>query len=205
MDEGRERLERFVAYGHGDLLEHTPVTKAHVSEGGMTLGDLCAAAIDWSDNTAGNLVLSVIGGPAGFTAFARSIGDRVTRLDRDEPDLNASLPGDERDTTTPSAMSDDLRTALLGDLLSADSRRRLEAWMIADKVGDKRLRAGLPRSWTIGDKTGSGDNGTNTIAILHPPGRLPLVASVYYTESDKPMDARNAIHREIGELLAATF
>ncbi len=182
------------------------MTKAHVSEGGMTLGDLCAAAIEWSDNTAGNLVLSVIGGPAGFTAFARSIGDRVTRLDRDEPDLNASLPGDGRDTTTPSAMADDLRTALLGDLLSADSRRRLEAWMIADKVGDKRLRAGPPRSWTIGDKTGSGDNGTaNTIAILHPPGHLPLVASVYYTESDKPMDARNAIHREIGELLAATF
>jgi beta-lactamase class A len=206
VDDGAERLDRVVAYGPGDLLEYAPVTKAHVAEGGMTLADLCAAAIDWSDNTAADLVLAAIGGPAGFTQFARSLGDSVTRLDRNEPGLNEATPGDERDTTSPRAMADDMRRVLLDDVLSEASRRRLEAWLIDDKVGDKRLRAGLPPGWRIGDKTGSGDHGTaNTIAIIRPPERAPIIATVYLTESSAPMDARNAIHKEIGALIAETF
>ena len=102
VDEGAERLDRKIAYGPSDLLDYAPIAKAHVADGGMTLADLCAAAIDWSDNTAANLILEVIGGPAGFTQFVRSLGDSVTRLDRNEPGLNAATPGDERDTTTPS-------------------------------------------------------------------------------------------------------
>jgi beta-lactamase class A len=206
VDEGAERLDRIIAYGPSDLLEYAPIAKAHVAEGGMTVGDLCAAAIDWSDNTAANLVLQSIGGPPGFTAFARSLGDTVTRLDRNEPTLNESLPGDERDTTSPAAMAADMQKVLLGDALSEASRRRLQTWLINDKVGDKRLRAGLPSSWRIGDKTGSGDHGsTNTIAILWPPERAPIIAAVYYTASSASMDARNAIHKELGALIAETF
>jgi beta-lactamase class A len=206
VDDGAERLDRVIAYGPGDLLEYAPITKAHVAEGGMTLADLCAAAIDWSDNTAANLVLAAIGGPGGFTQFARSLGDSMTRLDRNEPGLNAATPGDERDTTSPRAMAEDMRQVLLGDVLSQASRRRLEAWLIDDKVGDKRLRAGLPPGWRIGDKTGSGDHGTaNTIAIIRPPEWAPIIAAVYYTESSAPMDVRNAIHQEIGALIADTF
>ena len=206
VDEGAERLDRKIAYGPSDLLDYAPIAKAHVADGGLTLGDLCAAAIDWSDNTAANLILEVIGGPAGFTQFARSLGDSETRLDRNEPSLNAATPGDERDTTTPRAMAQDMRQVLLGDLLSEASRRRLEGWLIDDMVGDKRLRAGLPSSWRIGDKTGSGDHGTaNTIAILWPPNRQPIIATVCYTASAAPMDARNAIHKEIGALIAETF
>ena len=206
VDEGAERLDRRIAYGPSDLLDYAPVAKAHVAEGGMTLADLCAAAIDWSDNTAANLVLQAIGGPAGFTQFARSLGDNVTRLDRNEPTLNEAAPGDERDTTSPAAMAEDMRKVLLGDVLSDSSRRQLQTWLINDKVGDKRLRAGLPSSWRIGDKTGSGDRGsTNTIAILWPPERAPIIATVYYTELSAPMDARNAIHKEVGALIAETF
>jgi beta-lactamase class A len=206
VDEGKERLDRVIPYGPGDLLEYAPVTKAHVADGGMTLGSLCAAAIDWSDNTAANLVLDAIGGPLGFTAFVRSTGDSVTRLDRNEPTLNTSIPGDERDTTTPQAMAEGAQKVLLGNDLSEAPRAQLEAWLISDKVGDKRLRAGLPPSWGIGDKTGSGDHGTaNVVAILRPPGRAPLIAAVYYTESDASMDARNAIHKEIGGIIAETF
>jgi beta-lactamase class A len=206
VDEGAERLDRTIAYGPSDLLDYAPVAKAHVAQGGMTLGNLCAAAIDWSDNTAANLILQAIGGPAGFTQFARSLGDNVTRLDRNEPGLNAATPGDERDTASPRAMADDMGQVLLGDALSEGSRRQLEAWLIDDKVGDKRLRAGLPPSWRIGDKTGSGDHGTaNTIAIIRPRERAPIIAAIYYTESSAPMDARNAIHKEIGGLIAQTF
>ena len=206
VDDGAERLDRTIAYRPNDLLEYAPIAKAHVAEGGMTLADLCAAAIDWSDNTAANLVLQAIDGPPGFTQFARSLGDKVTRLDRNEPTLNEATPGDERDTTSPRAMATDMQKVLLGDALSDQSRRQLEAWLIDDKVGDKRVRAGLPHSWRIGDKTGSGDHGTaNTIAIIRPPDQAPILAAVYYTESSAPMDARNAIHKEIGSLIAETF
>jgi beta-lactamase class A len=206
VDEGAERLDRRISYGPSDLLEYAPIAKAHVAEGAMTLADLCAAAIDWSDNTAANLVLQAVGGPAGFTLFARSLDDRVTRLDRNEPSLNEATPGDPRDTTSPRAMAEDMQKVLLGDVLSDASRRQLQTWLIGDKVGDKRLRAGLPPSWRIGDKTGSGERGsTNTIAIIWPPERAPIIATVYYTESSAPMDARNAIHKDIGGLIAETF
>jgi beta-lactamase class A len=206
VDEGAERLDRTIAFGPSDLLDYAPIAKAHAAEGAMTLGDLCAAAIDWSDNTAANLVLQAIGGPAGFTQFARSLGDNVTRLDRNEPSLNEATPGDPRDTTSPRATAEDMQKVLLGDALSDASRRQLQTWLIGDKVGDKRLRAGLPSSWRIGDKTGSGERGsTNTIAIIWPPERAPIIATAYYTESSAPMDARNAIHKEIGVLVAETF
>ena len=206
VDEEKESLDRTIAYGPADLLEYAPVTKAHVGEGGMRLGDVCAAAINWSDNTAANLILLVIGGPEGFTRFARSLGDEATRLDRNEPSVNMATPGDARDTTTPLAMARDLQAVLTGGVLSGASRRQLEAWLIADKVGDKRLRAGLPPSWGVGDKTGSGDHGTaNVIGILRSPGRAPLLAGVYYTESEASMDARNAVHKQVGEIIAETF
>jgi beta-lactamase class A len=206
VDDGAERLDRVIAYTAADLLDYAPVAKAHVAQGGMSVADLCAAAIAWSDNTAGNLVLQSIGGPTGFTRFARSLGDSVTRLDRIEPALNASTPGDERDTTSPRAMLSDMRAVLTGSALSQASRQQLESWLVDDKVGDKRLRAGLPASWRVGDKTGSGDNGSaNTIAILRPPGRAPLLAAVYFTGSTASIDARNAVHKEIGALIAETF
>jgi beta-lactamase class A len=206
VDEGAERLDRTIALGAGDLLEYAPIAKAHAAQGSMTLAEACAAAIDWSDNTAANMILQAIGGPAGYTQFARALGDKVTRLDRNEPGLNAATPQDERDTTSPRAMAEDMGQVLLGDTLSEASRRQLEAWLIDDKVGDKRLRAGLPPSWGVGDKTGTGDFGTaNTIAIIRPPERAPIIAAVYYTESSAPADTRNAIHKEIGALIAGTF
>ena len=206
VDDGAERLDRTIAYGPSALLEYAPIAKAHVAEGGMTVADLCAAAIDWSDNTAANLVLQTIGGPGGFTAFARSLGDEVTRLDRNEPTLNEATPGDPRDATSPRAMAASMQKVLVGDALSESSRRQLQAWLVGDKVGDKRLRAGLPTSWRIGDKTGTGERGsTNAVAIIWPPGRAPLIATVYYTESSASVDARNAVHKEIGALIAETF
>jgi beta-lactamase class A len=206
VDEGRDELRRFVPYGEADLLDYAPTAKAHLADGGMSLGDLCAAAIDYSDNTAGNLILATVGGPDGFTAFVRSLGDSVTRLDRNEPTLNTAIPGDPRDTTSPLAMANNLKAVLLGDALSEKSRRQLEAWMVANTTGGKRLRAGLPKTWGIADKTGSGDHGTaNTIAILRPPGRSPLIAAVYCTEGPDSMDARSAVHQNVAEIVAATF
>jgi beta-lactamase class A len=203
VDAGADRLDRSIAYSQADMLAYAPIAKAHLAEGAMSLAEICAAAIQWSDNTAANLLLRAVGGPPGVTAFARSLGDSVTRLDRDEPTLNTAIPGDPRDTTSPAAMAADLRALILGDALSPVSRRQLEAWMAGDKVADKRLRAGLPADWGIADKTGTGDHGVaNTIAILRPPARPPLFVAVYFAESDRTLDERDAVHRDVARVIA---
>lgn len=173
----------------------------------MRLGDLCAAAVQWSDNTAGNLLLDQIGGPDGFTRYLRSIGDKVTRLDRNEPTLNTAIPGDPRDTTTPAAMARTLETLLSKGALTPASTRQLEDWMIGDKVGDARLRAGLPAGWAIGDKTGTGANGAaNTIGFVRPPQRATLFAAVYYVKGrDAPMKELNAVHADVARVIVDAF
>jgi beta-lactamase class A len=134
VEQGKESLNRTIAYGPADLLEYAPVTKAHVGQGGMRLDDLCAAAVDWSDNTAANLILSVIGGPEGFTRFARSLGDETTRLDRDEPSLNTAIPGDDRDTTTGASGRSRSSSALFAAIRASNSS------MLVDNTGGSGSR-----------------------------------------------------------------
>ena len=206
IDEKQDQLNRLVPYTATDLLEYAPVTREHVEEGGMTLSALCAAALNYSDNTAANLLVKAIGGPAALTRYARALGDEETRLDRLEPDLNSALPGDERDTTTPAAMLGNLRTLLLGDALSPASRVQLEAWLAENKTGGKMIRAGLPNDWRVGDKTGRGSEGaTNDIAILCPPGRAPILLAVYSVGSTASPAARCAAVAEVACLMAEIF
>jgi len=202
VDDGQEKLDRFISYGAKDILEYAPVTKAHLKDGGMTLGALCAATIEQSDNTAGNLLLDVIGGPKALTNFARAIGDGRTRLDRKEPELNSAIPGDERDTTTPAAMCADLQRLLLGNVLSESSRHQLEDWLQHNETGALMIRAGVPKTWTVGDKTGRGANeATNDVAIVRPPGRAPILVAVYSIGSTSSADDRSAIVAEAARVV----
>jgi beta-lactamase class A len=203
VDEKKERLERFVPYNAKDILEYAPVTKEHLNEGGMTLGALCEAAIEQSDNTAGNLLLNAIGGPAGLTNFVRALGDPVTRLDRIEPELNSAIPGDERDTTTPAAISSDMQRLLLGDALSEASRRKLDDWLQRNETGGSMIRAGVPKTWSVGDKTGRGANGaTNDIAIMRPPSRAPILLAIYSVGSTATPDDRAAAIAAVAKVVA---
>lgn len=202
VDDGQQKLDRFVSYGAKDILEYAPVTKAHLKDGGMTLGALCAAAIEQSDNTAGNLLLDAIGGPAGLTNFVRSIGDEMTRLDRKEPELNSAIPGDERDTTTPAAICANMQKLLLGDGLSESSRHQLEDWLQHNETGALMIRAGVPKTWIVEDKTGRGANGaTNDVAIIRPPGRAPIVIAVYSIGSTSSADDRAAAVAEAARVI----
>jgi len=197
VDGGQQELDRFVSYDAKDILEYAPITKAHLKDGGMTLGALCAAAIEQSDNTAGNLLLDTIGGPTGLTNFARSIGDETTRLDRKEPELNSASPGDERDTTTPAAMCADMQRLLLGKLLSGSSRQQLEDWLRQNETGSQMIRAGVPKTWTVGDKTGRCGNGaTNDVAIIRPPASAPILVAIYSMGSASSTEDRTAIVAE---------
>lgn len=206
VDRGEERLDRVVPYGPADLLDYAPVTRAHLAKGGLSLDALCAAAIELSDNVAANLILRQIGGPPAATAFARSLGDARTRLDRTEPTLNTAEPGDPRDTTTPAAMAANARALLLGQALRPASRRRLKAWMIACKTGGSRLRAGFPESWPVADKTGTGDRGTaNDVAVAWTP-KGPIVVASYLTGAVAATPAaRDAVHAQVARMVVDRF
>ncbi len=203
VDAGAERLSRRVFFTAADLVANSPITQTHV-QSGMTLAELCAAAVDYSDNTAGNMLLAQIGGPAGLTAFARSIEDPETRLDRTETTLNEALAGDPRDTTTPEAMRADLAALALGPVLSPASRQHLVAWLTSNTTGGSRLRRGFPAEWRVGDKTGTGDNGSaNDIAVAWPPNRAPVLVAVYLTGTPVSPDRRNQAIADVGRLVAS--
>ncbi len=201
VDRGEERLDRLVRFGSAEVLSHSPATKAHADADGMTLAAICEAAVTLSDNTAANLMFAAVGGPAGVTAFLRATGDQVTRLDRTEPTLNEARPSDPRDTTTPFAIVATLQRLVLGDALQQASRSHLTSWLVAGRTGSTRLRAGVPASWRVGEKTGTNDIGTaNDIGILWPPGRAPLVVAAFVTASTAAQEAQDAAIAAVARL-----
>lgn len=204
VDQKQEDLSRRIVYSAEQLVSYSPTTELHVGGQGLSVGSLCEAALTLSDNTAANLLLDSMGGPEALTAWLRSIGDTQTRLDRREPELNENRPGDPRDTTTPVAMLQTLNTLVLGDHLTLPSRDQLTAWLVNNQTGDKKLRAGLPASWRVGDKTGSGaSNASNDVAVIWPGERPPILVTAYYTGSKASGDQINALMADIGRLAAA--
>jgi beta-lactamase class A len=203
IDGGHEQLTRRIKFTAADVVAYSPVTEKHVGAAGMSVTQLCAAALTRSDNTAANLLLAALGGPAALTSYARSIGDGTTRLDRIEPDLNEATPDDPRDTTTPDAMLTNIWALAVGNVLKEASCARMAAWLVDNKTGDARLRAGLPKAWRVGDKTGSGEHGsTNDVAIIWPPHRKPVIVSVYLTNTTATAEQCNATLAAIGRAVA---
>lgn len=203
IDRHEEKVGRALAIPPKPLIGNSPLTEPHAG-GTMTVAELCEAALIRSDNTAANLLLETIGGPSGVTKFCRSIGDEVTRLDRTETSLNEAKPSDPRDTTTPSAMADDLNKILLGDVLSPAARGQLTVWMQSNQTGLDKLRAGVPKAWRVADKTGSnGETTTNDIAVIWPTGRKPVIVAAYITECPGPESKRASMLRAVGDLVIA--
>ena len=203
VDETRLALNQAIAFGPDDMIDYSPVTSRHVQQGQMSVEELARAAVVTSDNTAANLLLARVGGPAGLTSFLRAHGDEVSRLDRNEPTLNTNLPGDPRDTTSPRAMAATLQTLLTTRALSPASRERITEWMCSCETGRDRLRAGLPPPWRAGDKTGSGDHGAaNDVVIAWPPRRGPIFVAAYMSDCTSPLPVLNRAHAELGRLVA---
>lgn len=200
--QGALDADRKIPVAASDLVTYSPVLETRVGAD-ITLAEACDAMMTVSDNGAANIVLDALGGPAGLTAFMWEIGDRETRLDRRETALNAADPGDPRDTTTPRAAASSLRALILGEALPPEARHRLEEWMVGNAVGGPLLRAGLPSDWRVADRTGAGGHGSRAvIAVLWPPMRDPIVAAVFMTGRDLPMETRNAAIAEIGAAIA---
>ncbi len=186
-------LTKRLPIAESDLVSYSPIT-AKQSNNGMSVAALCAAALQYSDNTAANLLLKQVGGPAALTAFARTIGDPDFRLDRWETVLNSAIPDDPRDTTSPRAMGRSLQRLMLskgrGQPLAGPQQTQLIDWLKGNTTGTARIRAGVPGDWQVADKTGSGDFGTaNDVAIVWPPGRAPLIVAIYSTQLVKEAKA----------------
>ncbi|WP_052285740.1 CTX-M family extended-spectrum class A beta-lactamase [Kluyvera genomosp. 1] len=186
-------LNKRVKINKSDLTNYNPIAEKHVG-GSMSLSELSAAALQYSDNVAMNKLIEQLGGPDGVTAFARQVGDETFRLDRTEPTLNTAIPGDPRDTTTPLAMAQTLRNLTLGKALGDTQRAQLVTWMKGNTTGAASIQAGLPASWVVGDKTGSGDYGTtNDIAVIWPKDRAPLVLVTYFTQTQPKAESRRDV------------
>jgi beta-lactamase class A len=205
VDKKALTLEHELAISAEDVLPTSPDVEAKLKTGAtsMSVRDLCAAIVVSSDNAAANILLKGIGGPSAFTTFMRSIGDEKTRLDRTELDLNANLPGDPRDTTTPRAMVDSMLRVFTQDVVTMRSRALLIDWMMRSRTGLDRVRAGIPPGWQVGDKTGTGMSGAvNDLALAWPPERRPILIAVYMSESKLPVKDLAAAHAAIGRLVA---
>lgn len=205
VDRGQESLERRISYAKSDLVTWSPVTERFAGTAeGMSLADLCEATLTTSDNSAANFILDSYGGPAALTRFARELGDDTTRLDRRETKLNTGTAAALLDTTTPRAMALTMQKLLLGSALSVASRERLQQWLVGNTTGDKRLRAGLPPGWRVGDKTGTNQTDANDIGIAWPAnGRAPLIITAYLAESTASGAVKEATLAGVARLAAS--
>ena len=207
IDAGKDSLDRAIAVAQTDIVSNSPVSETRVGRT-ATVGDLSEAAVIYSDNTAANLLLPAVDGPPGLTAFLRRIGDTVTRLDRYETMMSEARPGDPRDTTSPDAVTATWERLLLGNVLSAASRDQLTRWLVANTTGDTRLRAGLPKGWIVGDKTGTGGHGTvNDIAIVWPTraAQGPVIIAILITGSTAAPIVTYKAHADLAAAIAASL
>lgn len=204
VDRGEEQLGRRIFFTERDLVKPFKATRPYLANG-MTIEQLCEAAAVVSDSTAANLLLASFGGPGALTAYLRSLGDVVTRLDKVELDLNVVKPGETHDTTSPRAMANTLQRVILGDALSSSSRGRLTNWMTESKdAAARRLRVGLPEGWRIANKPGTWDGiSTNDIGVIFPPGRDPIVVAAYLGEAPASTKEQEAILADVARIVAA--
>lgn len=195
-------MQRRIHYTQSELVTYSPITENYV-ETGMTVTDICDAVMRYSDNTAANLLMKIVGGPSALTAFARSIGDIAFELSRWETELNTAIPGDQRDTSTPHAMGYSLQRLALGNILGTQERKQLQDWLLSNTTGAYCIQAGVPANWKVGDKTGSGDYGTrNDIAVIWPAERPPIILTVYTTQHQQHAEKRNDVIASAAKIVA---
>ncbi len=206
VDEASENLTRKMMIRRSDLLVYAPVTSHHVDDRGMSVADLIEAAVELSDNTAANLLLKTQGGPEGLNKYLQSIGDFSTHLDRTEPLVNTPVDGKDLDSTTPKSMAETIQKLIFSKSLKPPSRELLIKWLLGNKTGKPRLKAGLPPTWKIADKTGTGDNGaTHDVGILFPPDGQPIVIAAFISDSKKTRAELEMVLSKIGMNVSSEF
>ncbi|MCK0472325.1 class A beta-lactamase [Halalkalibacter sp. APA_J-10(15)] len=198
-------LEEVRTFTNEDIVTYSPITEDFVNKG-MSLGEIAEAAIQYSDNTAGNLLFEELGGPDGFEKALRESGDTITKADRIEPDLNEAIPGDSRDTSTPKALATTLEVFGISEYLPADKQEIFTNWLKGNTTGDSLIRAGVPEGWEVGDKTGAGGYGTrNDIAIVWPPNREPIIIAIMSSRTEENASFNDELIAKATKVIAQAF
>ena len=197
-----DELRKIKHYKDEDILSYAPITKNHVADG-MTWEEICQAALRVSDNTAANLILEEIGGINAFRKFLRRIGDNVTFPVRDEPELNFFAPDDIRDTSTPRQMALNLKKYILGNELSYKKKNLLIDWMSNNSITDTLIKAGVPKNFSVTDKSGSGANYAtrNDIAVIYPPNHKPVVIAIMTRSKNVDAQFDDALIADITKII----
>ena len=197
-----DELDERRTYSAEEILLHSPITQAHIDDG-MTVAEICEAALRVSDNTAANLVIEELGGVDAFRESLRAIGDDVTKPARLELDLNAFTPGNTDDTSTPRQLANDLKFYLLGDVLDEEKKSLLATWLSDNAITDKLIKAGVPKDWKVLDKSGAGiDYGTrNDIAVVYPPNRKPIVIAIMTRRNEANALFDDALIAEVAKMI----
>jgi beta-lactamase class A len=205
IDQGSLQPEHMLRFDPAKLLGASRATEKH-PDGRISVIEACEGAVSVSDNTAANALLELIGGPPVVTGYFRSLGDKVSRLDRIEMELNSNMEGDVRDTTSPNAMLHNLGAIVLGDTLQQASSNLLTEWMLHEQNGTGRTRAGLPTDWRVANKPGTSANGAvNDIAVAWPPDRKPMVMAIYTNAPNAKTAASEGAIAELAALAKREF
>lgn len=200
-----DELKQVVQYTQEDVLSYAPITKDNVDKG-MTIEELCEAAVRYSDNTATNLLFDHIGGPSGFKSALNKLGDGVTQPSCIEPELNEGIPGDIRDTSTPRQLSTDLKAYTTENILTEEKKKILIDWMTGNATGDKLIRAGAPKDWIVADKSGTGPYGRkNDIAIVMPPNKKPIIIAILSTHDTKEAKYDDELIAQASKIVLDSF
>lgn len=198
-------LETPLRFTRADLPPYAPELERRAAEGisEISAGDAARASVILSDNGTANLLLRLLGGPQSLTRIWRGWGDPATRLDRYEPDLNENRLGDVRDTTTPQAIAVLTSRLSYGSILKPEGRMLLHGWMAETRTGLKRIRAGVPTGWQVGDKTGTCRTAYNDVATLKAPSGRSYVLSVYLDRPTLEAQANEAIIADAAQIALA--
>jgi beta-lactamase class A len=198
-------LEEIRTFTNEDIVTYSPITEDFVNKG-MSLGKIAEAAMQYSDNTAGNLLFEELGGPDGFEKALRESGDTITMADRIEPDLNEAIPGDSQDTSTPKALATTLEVFGISEYLPADKQEIFTNWLKGNTTGDSLIRAGVPEGWEVGDKSGAGGYGTrNDIAIVWPPNREPIIIAIMSSRNEENASFNDELIAKATKVIAQAF
>ncbi|WP_375091366.1 class A beta-lactamase (plasmid) [Peribacillus sp. RS7] len=198
-------LEEIRTFTNEDIVTYSPITEDFVNKG-MSLGKIAEAAMQYSDNTAGNLLFEELGGPDGFEKALRESGDTITMVDRIEPDLNGAIPGESRDTSTPKALATTLEVFGISEYLPTDKQEIFTNWLKGNTTGDSLIRAGVPESWEVGDKSGAGGYGTrNDIAIVWPPNREPIIIAIMSSRNEEKASFNDELIAKAAKVIAQAY
>lgn len=208
VDAGLISLDQWVEVTEGDVPLYSPILDhRHFSYPGVKLNvkNLIRLMVEYSDNTASDLILKLSGGTKSVNDFLKTFG-LADKIKIDTSTAESFLLTDEdsilKDRGTPEAMANLLIQLLHGKLLSAASTQFLLECMQRCKTGNGRIRALLPAETVVASKTGTVTGFVNDIGIIDlPQNKGKLILAIYTKESSATIKESEQVIANIAKII----